>query len=54
MFPLAFPTSAARFLHSPTHCISEFLWHKAQMRPVEMTVTARGTFDEPENPKQLE
>ena len=45
MFPFAFPASAARFLHSPTRCISEFLWHKAQMRPVEMTVTVRGTFE---------
>ena len=45
MFPFAFLASAARFLHSPTHCISEFLCHKAQMRPVEMTVTVRGTFE---------
>ena len=45
MFPLALPASAARFLNFPTHCISEFLCHKAQMRPVEMTVTAKGTFE---------
>ncbi len=47
MFPFAFPASAARFLHSPTRCISEFLCHKAQMQPVEMTVTARNTFEKP-------
>ncbi len=54
MFPLALPASAARFLHSPTHRDLLLLCHKAQMQPVEMTATARGTFDEPENPKQLE
>ena len=47
MFPIALPASAARFFHSPTHCISEFLCHKAQMQPVEMMVTARNTFEKP-------
>ena len=48
----ALTASAARFLHSPTHRVSLLLPHQAQIRPVEMTKTARATFDEPEQPMQ--
>ena len=54
MFPLALPASAARFLHSPTHRDLLLLYHQARIRPVEMTITARGTFDEPEQPEKPE
>ena len=44
MFPLALPASAARFLHSPTHCVSFLLPHQARIQPVEMTNLVSGTF----------
>ncbi len=47
MFPLALPASAARFLHSPTHRDLLLLYHQARIRPVEMTVTARGSLKKP-------
>ena len=54
MFPLALPASAARFLHSGVQIYLHLLLRFARMRPVEMTVTARGTFDEPKQPENLE
>ena len=48
MFPLALPASAARFLHSGIQIYLHLSFHFARIRPVEMTVTATGTFEEPE------
>ena len=46
----AFSASAERFLHSPTHPDLLLLHQQAQIRPVEMTSMARGTFKKTSEP----